>query len=277
MLYKLFLILFSLKTATCSCNFESRKLSFKKTRYSIKKEGVMPVCLNESSGLSKAWQDGYYWTHNDSGGSPELYMINPEGYIFDTLAISNANNYDWEDLAKDKAGNIYVGDFGNNSNQRKDLVIYKRSFENVEKITFKYPDQTFESNESRIFDCEAFFWAKDSLYLITKSWEKGVKHSRMYVLPDIPGDYVAKHIGNLDVKAQITGADISPNGEKFALISYGKILLFDIKNKNIDFTKPLKCIKIGKGQTEAIVFENDEKLIFTSENRKIYSVNLNSK
>jgi hypothetical protein len=277
MLYKLFLILFSLKTATCSCNFEARKLSFKKAKYVIKKEGVMPLCLNENSGLSKAWQDGYYWTHNDSGGSPELYMINPEGYIFDTLSIPNANNYDWEDLAKDTKGNIYIGDFGNNSNLRKDLVIYKRSFENVEKISFKYPDQTFETNESRIFDCEAMFWARDSLYLITKSWEKGIKNSRMYVLPDKPGDYSAKLIGNLDVKAQITGADISPSGDKFALISYGKIFVFDIKNKNIDFQKPLKCIKIGKGQTEALVFENDNQIIFTNENRRIYSINLNSK
>ncbi len=274
MLYKLFLILFSLKTATCSCNYESRKLSFKKTRYSIKKEGVMPVCLNESSGLSKAWQDGYYWTHNDSGGSPELYMIDTQGYIFDTLAIPNANNYDWEDLAKDNLGNIYVGDFGNNSNNRKDLVIYKRSHDIVEQISFKYPDQMFTQNESRIFDCEAFFWANNSLYLITKSWEKGVKNSRMYVLPDTPGDYTAKLLGNLDIKAQITGADISPNGKRFALISYGKVFIFNVLNGNIDFTNPAKCIKIGKGQTEAIVFENDQKLVFTNENRRIYSLTL---
>ncbi len=274
MLYKLFLLLFSLKTATCSCNYESRKLSFKKARYSIKKEGIMPVCLNESSGLSKAWQDGYYWTHNDSGGSPELYMIDTRGYIFDTLAIPNANNYDWEDLAKDDLGNIYVGDFGNNSNKRKDLVIYKRSHDIVEQITFKYPDQTFDTNESRIFDCEAFFWSNKSLYLITKSWEKGIKHSRLYVLPDSPGNYTAKLLGNLDVKAQITGADISPNGKRFVLISYGKILVFSVLNGKIDFSNPEKCIKIGKGQTEAIVFENDQKIVFTNENRRIYSITL---
>ena len=267
--------MFSLKTATCSCNYEARKLSFKKAKYSIKKEGIMPTCLNESSGLSKAWQDGYYWTHNDSGGSPELYMIDSRGYIFDTLAINNANNYDWEDLAKDNVGNIYVGDFGNNSNSRKDLVIYKRSHEQVEQITFTYPDQTFTENESRIFDCEAFFWSNNSLYLVTKSWEKGVKHSRMYVLPDTLGHHTAKLVGNLDVKAQITGADISPNGKRFALISYGKVLLFNIINGNIDFSNPEKCIKIAKGQTEAIVFENDQKLVFTNENRRIYSINLN--
>jgi hypothetical protein len=277
MLYKLFLILFSLKTATCSCNFEARKLSFKKIKYNIVKEGKMPTCINESSGLSKAWQDGYYWTHNDSGGSPELYMINPEGYIFDTLALENSNNYDWEDLAKDPKGNIYVGDFGNNSNTRKDLVIYKKTPDNIEKITFTYPDQTFEVNESRIFDCEAFFWAKDSLYLITKSWEKGVKNSRMYALPDAPGNYTARLVDDLNVKAQITGADISPSGDRFALISYGKIFLFDIKNKAIDFKKPLKCIKIGKGQTEAIVFENEDIIIFTNESRSIYSINLYKK
>jgi hypothetical protein len=34
------------------------------------------------------------------------------------------NNIDWEDT-KDKNGNLYVGDFGNNDNERKDLCIYK--------------------------------------------------------------------------------------------------------------------------------------------------------
>jgi hypothetical protein len=32
-------------------------------------------------------------------------------------------NIDWEDITKDKDGNLYVGDFGNNDNERKFMYL----------------------------------------------------------------------------------------------------------------------------------------------------------
>jgi hypothetical protein len=86
-IYKLYMFLFALKTATCSCDFEKKTLFFEKNKPNIINEGKFPICVNENSGLIKAWQDGYYWTHNDGGGNPELYMVNSMGYVFDTLDI----------------------------------------------------------------------------------------------------------------------------------------------------------------------------------------------
>lgn len=272
--YKLYLFLFALKTATCSCNYENRTYFFEKEKYSIVKEGKLPICINENSGLVKAWQDGYYWTHNDGGGNPELYMLNAKGQLFDTLEIKNAINVDWEDLAKDSKGSLYIGDFGNNSNKRENLSIYKRSSMTVEKINFKYLDQTFEKDEARVFDCEAFFWFNNSLYLFTKSWEKGKKLTKIYKIPDVVGDYSVPPIDQTILKTPVTGADVSPDGSKFALITYGKIFIYGIENQEINFKKPIKCIKIGKNQTEAIVFESNNKIVFTNEQRKIYSIEI---
>ena len=272
--YKLYLFLFALKTATCSCNFEVKNVFFTKAKFGIHKEGKLPVCIGENSGLVKAWQDGYYWTHNDSGGSPELYMINAAGLMFDTLRVPNSVNIDWEDLAKDKKGNIYIGDFGDNSNRRNDLTIYKRGYSGTEKITFEYADKTPADSSNLVFDCEAFFWNNDSLYLFTKSWNKGQKLTKLYVLPDKPGHYKVSPIDQSFLKTQVTGADISPDGSKFALITYGKIMIYNIRNGQINFKSPSKCIKIGKNQTEAIVFENDHRLVFSNEQRKIYSIEI---
>jgi sugar lactone lactonase YvrE len=47
-------------------------------------------------------------------------------------------NIDWEDITKDKDGNLYVGDFGNNDNERKDLCIYKID---KKSLTTKVPFQ----------------------------------------------------------------------------------------------------------------------------------------
>jgi hypothetical protein len=268
------MFLFALKTATCNCVYESKKVGLNTFKTQKVKEGRLPVCLNENSGLAKAWQDGYYWTHNDSGGSPELYMINAQGLMFDTLKIENANNIDWEDLAKDNKGNVYVGDFGNNSNLRKDLTIYKKNYSGTSKITFEFADQDFSDTLNRIYDCEAFFWHNDSLYLFTKSWNRGKKITKIYAMPDTEGHHVLSPKDKTYFKTPVTGADISPDGTRYALITYGKILVYGIENKQIDFSKPLKCIKIGKNQTEAIVFENDSKIIFSNEQRKIYSIEI---
>lgn len=273
-IYKLYLFLFALKTATCSCNYEHKTSFFEKSRFDITKTGKFPICIGENSGLSKAWQDGFYWTHNDSGGSPELYMVNAEGLMFDTLDVPGAINVDWEDLAKDNKGNIYIGDFGNNSNKRNDLTIYKRNYYGVEKIKFKYADQTPADSSNLIFDCEAFFWNNDSLYLFTKSWNKGKKLSKLYVLPDKAGEYTVSPKDQTYLKTQVSGADISPDGTKFALITYGKIMIYNIIDGQISFKSPQKCIKIGKNQTEAIVFENDHKIIFSNEQRKIFSIEI---
>jgi hypothetical protein len=41
-------------------------------------------------------------THNDSGGQANLYEINAStGAVLRTVAITNATNVDWEDIAQD--------------------------------------------------------------------------------------------------------------------------------------------------------------------------------
>lgn len=276
MLYKLYLLLFAAKTLTCSCNFENKHI-FKKSKidYSISKVGKLPICINENSGIIKAWQDGYYWTHNDSGGSPDLYMIDAKGMIYDTLNIPDAVNIDWEDLSKDTEGNIYIGDFGNNSQSRKDLVIYKYYNRKTEKITFHYADQERFPSTDKNFDCEAFFWFNNKLYLFSKSWDKKIQKSKIYEVPDKPGDYALLPISSIDLKAQITSADISPDGKMFALLSYGKTFLFGIENGKINFEHPISCSKTSRSQSEAIAFLSENELIITNEQRKLYKLKVN--
>lgn len=72
------------------------------------------ICFNE-----------LFWTHNDSGGRPEIYGLDTQkGKIKATVIVSNASNVDWEEIAQDDQY-VYVGDFGNNRGVRRDLCIYK--------------------------------------------------------------------------------------------------------------------------------------------------------
>lgn len=272
-LYKFYMLLFALKVATCNCSPEIRKENFHraKKQYSITNTGRMLTCINESSGLTQAWQDDYYWTINDGGGNTELYMINEKGRVFDTLFVNDSKNIDWEDLAKDNKGNIYVGDFGNNNQNRKDLTIYKFKNGKTEKITFHYANQDRFPAKQKIFDCEAFFWFDGNLYLFSKDWTK--KHqTQLYVLPDKAGDYALLPEESIFLKSPITAADVSPDGKEFALLSYGKVFIFEIVDNKINFSKPKSCIKIGRNQMEALAYINDTDFVMTNEQRKVYTV-----
>lgn len=271
MLYKIYMLWFAFRVSLCSCSPEARKSHFiaQKQDYTLLQTGKMPTCINENSGLARAWQDGFYWTHNDSGGSPELYMINEKGSVFDTLIVNDAQNIDWEELAKDDKGNLYIGDFGNNYQARKDLCIYKFKNGKTEKITFHYADQSHFPAIEKKFDCEAFFWYNNKLYLFSKSLEKD-HQVLLYSLSDQAGDNMLMPEDSVFIKSQVTAADVSPDGKEFALLTYGKVLFFETNDGKIDFSKPKSCIKIGKNQTEAIAYMNNKDLIITNEQRKIF-------
>lgn len=42
---------------------------------------------------------GAFWTHNDSGDGPKLYLIGPNGALLTRGAIAGATSQDWEDMA----------------------------------------------------------------------------------------------------------------------------------------------------------------------------------
>ena len=70
----------------------------------------------------------------------------------------------------------------------------------------------------------------------------------------------------------MTAADVNPSGTTFALLTYGKILLFGIEGGRIDFSRPKECIKIGKLQEEALIFLNDNDLLITNEQGRMYRI-----
>ncbi|GAB2763317.1 hypothetical protein GCM10027275_00390 [Rhabdobacter roseus] len=233
--------------------------------------------VGESSGLARSSREGAFWTHNDSGGLPELYELDSRGTLLRTLPVPNAQNVDWEDLAQSPDGRLYIGDMGNNANQRRSLTIYTYSPEQQATeavMTYRYADQTQfpPPPDQQHFDCEALFYFQQNLYLFTKTRSKSNPLVKTYTLPARPGEYALLPTDSLYLKAQVTGADISPDGSTFALLTYGKILLFEIQDQAINFKKPLGCIRFFKKQTEGIVFLNNKDLLVTNEQGQFFKL-----
>ena len=139
---KKFLIIISL--VACSFIF----FVFSCTTENLKIIADLPYTLREVSGTEITKDSDLLWMVNDAGNSSILYGLDQKGNILKELKI-NAKNKDWEELTSDDDGNLYIGDFGNNDNDRKNLAILKIKKEDlesdktvdVEKIKFHYPDQ----------------------------------------------------------------------------------------------------------------------------------------
>ena len=268
----------AIKTVLATCDSDKKDNGFKKVKseYSISTIGKLPKNATESSGLARSDKKNSFWTHNDSGGKPELYEIDASGKLLSTKIITGAKNIDWEDLAREENGTLYIGDFGNNDNNRQTLDIYKlpAGKPSAEKITFRYTSQkAFPPVPTEmIYDCEAFFYSSNHLYLFSKKGFKSDNYVRLYQMPSEPGDYTLSPIDSIQVETQVTSADISPDGKTFALLTYGKVLLFAIENGKIDFKLPTGCFRLVKKQAEALIFLNNSDMMLTNEQGQIFHI-----
>ncbi|MBF9220966.1 T9SS type A sorting domain-containing protein [Hymenobacter ruricola] len=237
----------------------------------------------ESSGLQ--YTDRSLWTHNDSNNTPSFYKIDStSGAVLQQVVITNFINVDWEDLAAD-AQYLYVGDFGNNNGDRRDLRVLRVAKADIgagpsvavtaQSIAFSYPDQTNFSpgTNNHNFDCEAFFYFNDSLHLFTKNWAD--LRTKYYTIPAHPGTYVAHFKGSFNVNGLITAADLNPAGTGAALLGYNAStgatfmwLLSDFRNgqflrgnkRRIELPNALFI-----GQAEGLTFVDQYRVFISNE------------
>lgn len=255
----------------------------------------LPQELKEVSGTEIVVNSNLIWMLNDSGNKPKLFGINEKGKVIKEVKVK-AKNKDWEDLTSDEKGNLYIGDFGNNLNKRKNLVILKihRKFLNkekaeVERIQFRYPNQKkFPPKKKKLFfDTESFFYFKDSLYILTKSRVKGkFGKTTLYKIPAKKGSYIAEIVDEYEnckeLECWITSADISPNKKKVVLLSQKNILLFSNFKGDKFLSGDVKKIDfVNHSQKEGITFKNDSLLLITDEKAhgaggNLYSLDLKS-
>src|SRR5690606_7194548 len=261
----------------------------------------LPEKLKEISTLE--YDEGYFWGLNDSGGEAEIYKFHPEtGKIIQTVSVSNAANHDWEEMTMNE-DYIFIGDFGNNDGNRKDLAIYyfkkneigegNEESVNARKIEFAYPEQKNFSpgNRATNFDCEAMFYHNGKLHLFTKEWTNYA--TTHYTLEVKPGKQIAKKIETFQTNYMVTGAymDASPisNTNGFYLIGYTQdgfafISGFDPPKKGSDkffaeksnkFSLPLGfTTDVGQVEGISIKPEKPSVICFSNEDFKFRSAHV---
>jgi hypothetical protein len=249
--------------------------------------------IKEASGLvkSRLWK-GVFWTHNDSGDEPRIFPIRKNGQIikptwmknYGGIRIPDAVNVDWESITTDDKGNLYLGDFGNNSSTRRDLCIYvveepypdQTVVTNTrKKISYYYPEQKQIPHLENNYDAEAMFWKNGKLYILTK--HRSDNCTSLYRLDSM--DPLVKNpatlVAQFNIQGQVLGADISLDARKLAVLTNNAVWVFEVNNESDDYFNSKVSwfpVKIELGQ--AICWDGPE-LIIISEKRRLYKLEEN--
>jgi len=248
----------------------------------LKELYALPKKLKEVSGITYFPNNNLLYTLEDSGNKNVIYALNSDGKLDKTITITNATNVDWEDITKDKNDNIYIGDFGNNDNERKDLCIYKVAKSELSKdmavaeykVSFSYPEQTeFPPKKKELFyDVEGFFEHENYFYLFTKNRSKNFDGTAfIYKILNAPGTQKAEKIGEFKTcdnynHCVLTSATISPDGKKVVVLSHDKIVLFKDFKGDLFHKGTQTEIKLNHfSQKEAIVFKDNNTLLIADE------------
>ena len=254
------------------------------TLYS-KKKLTVDARLKEISGIEFD-KSNQLWAINDGGDDAKLYRLSEDGSISKEVLVTNAKNIDWEDITQNDFGHFFLGDFGNNKQERRWLTIYK--IENpidikgnstqAEIIKFTYPelnDQPVAPNK-RNYDLEAFVAFGRHLYLFTKNRTKpfdGI--TNVYKVGDHAANFNAQLVDSfqtcttMEKLCWITSAALSPSRKKLVLLDSTSIWLFENFEGDKFFSGDVSQIDLGiVTQKEAITFYDENTLVFTDEEFK---------
>jgi hypothetical protein len=244
--------------------------------------------IKEGSGLTESrTMPGTFWVLNDGGNNPVLYLMDKNGRDLGTVEIDGVQNKDWETLATDDSGNLWIGDVGNNENMRKDLTLYKVSepkdadempptLKVNRKIRITYPDQTEIPPVKYNFDCEAMFFFDGALYFLTK--HRADRDTKLYRLKlEAAGDDAElEYLERFPSIGQVTAADLHADGKRLAVLTFSGIWIFErpegsdhfLSGSVKSFTFPGWSLR----QIEGIAWLGDNELLITNEQRDMFRV-----
>ena len=249
----------------------------------------------ESSGITASRiSPGVYWTHNDSGDGPYIFAFNARGGSVGVWRVAGAEARDWEDIAagpgpQPDTSYLYIGDIGDNSEERSEIVVYRVPEPAVTPTTAlttkPKPATTLEAEEIRLrypdgkHDAETLMVhpVSGNLFVITKVFLDNPTVYEASAPLNTTNVTTLKRVTSLRVPSLlagvITGGSISPDGRRVALCDYlqGYEIVLPSGASSFDEIWKQKFISIDLGrrkQGEAITYRMDGKaLLTTSEGR----------
>ena len=184
----------------------------------------------EASGLACSRETPHaFWTHNDSGDGPNLFLIDTAGKTLTSRTLKGANARDWEDIASFKRkdqGYLLVADVGDNAAKRQEYQLYLVKEPRIDPAKRKDGTLKLEMTirfhyEDGPHNCESVGVdvTAGKIYVVSK---QGGNECRVYEMP-LPlkktrKGLTAKAIAVLKIPTT-TAMDISPDGRRAVVLT----------------------------------------------------------
>lgn len=238
--------------------------------------GVDDLGLTELSGLTESHREpGLWYTHEDSGNSPDIVVLDTTGATVSTITVTDALS-DFEDIsvAVDPATGesmIFLADIGDNALARPDISVF----------VAPEPDPYVDSTLAPIQLDLIYPWGPRNaetlivdpltadIFVITK---KTTGNASAYVKRaphDVGGTFVMESVGDWSSLAMTaTGGDISPDGSRIVVRDYtttARLFFRDgyLPLEDAFLAAPCDITIQGEFQGEAIGFTNDGQGLVT--------------
>lgn len=237
---------------------------------------IQVPALRESSGLAASRQfTNVFWTHNDKGNAQVLYAIARDGSLLGQFDITGAQFSDWEEVATDDKGNLYLGDIGNNDAKRNELAVYQitepdpkaknKSVAVTRSWKLRFPGKPF--------DCESLFILGTNAYVFSKVFDDARSTLYRFPLSEDKEPLVLEVIAETKIKSPVTAADVSRDGSLLGVTAKSGAFVFQINGdvRAVGSLEPQR-VKIKGPKIEGCAFVPDG-LMATAESGEIYLFN----
>lgn len=283
-----------LASAAVACSADERSYAFEPPQRLARVEDTR---LTEASGIvASRLHPGLFYTHNDSGGQPRVFVLDRNGRTRAVIRVQNARAKDWEDIAlarrpDDDGFDVVVGDIGDNAAAREHVTLYRFAEPELPdsarggadapgpagdavEVTVQatihrctYPDGPRDA-EGLVVDPggAALIFTKrrdhaSGIYRLPAPWPDESRPARLERVGELrfpPSE--------LPMATTVTAADLSPDGKRLATRSYlcGWEWRVDPECR---FTEPERIVLAPEPQGEALCYTADGDALVTLSER----------
>jgi len=231
--------------------------------------------ITESSGVAASRRyPGVFWTHNDGGGVRRqvLYAMTREGHHLGAFPVADVFVADWEDIAIDDDGHLYVADIGNNDSARREIAVHQIGEPDPKAgATVLRPKQTWRlSYPGKPFDSETLFIWRGRGFIVSKVTGDAPAQIFSFPLQATNQPVSLELVTTTKIESPVAGGDISSDGRLLALVAKSGAFIYRIDGD---------VAKAGKRKPHQIRFKHTsvegctfvpEGLLATAESREIF-------
>jgi hypothetical protein len=238
--------------------------------------------ISEASGIVKSRRyPGIFWVHNDSGHRPVLFAVKGDGRIVRRFRLAFPN-LDWEDIAIDDQGHLYLGDIGNNTGLLRVRTVYRIDEPDPTRPEDKDRDHPLAATrtlsyilpQGNRFDAESLVYDRGNVILIAKYLDG--REAELFVVPiDFPPSPAPPHavpvtlIGKLPgFKEPATGAGLIEDGTLLAVCSYSVTRVY--RRDESPRWRLLAEVRYEPLPIEGITWDGRDLILAAEEGRGLY-------